>query len=197
MVKNGTHNEIMTKLTANDPNGLVLLRRQLEHRLIHFACKMVKEIQEAEDIVDITFNKLWQLRANFKDFIAVRAFLYITVRNSCFSELKYRRHRKEREQLFHNLHDDNEDNLDKELMIQEQTHRLFKEIDKLPTRCREIFILRVLKKYSYRDIAEQFNIDIQTARNQKARAIELLQESLNGRQSKKTGKPSKKKKRKN
>ena len=56
--------------------------------LCFFAERMILDKQEAEDIVEETFVKLWRLHANFETMQNIKAFLYITTKNACLNYIK-------------------------------------------------------------------------------------------------------------
>ena len=59
--------------------------------LIYFAEKLLGIRDEAENIVGITFMKLWEKHADFDSLPAIKLFLYTTTRDSCLDFLKYSR----------------------------------------------------------------------------------------------------------
>ena len=52
-------------------------------------------------------------------------------------------------------------------------------IDKLPPRCKEIFIKNKIQKKKYREIAVDMGISIKTVENQMSKALHFLKENAN------------------
>lgn len=59
-----------------------------------FAENLIKNSEEAEDIVSETFYKLYLRRNKFNSEDNIRAFLYIVVRNSCLNFIKQENRKK-------------------------------------------------------------------------------------------------------
>lgn len=57
-------------------------------RLNYFACKLINNQQDAEEIVSDTFVELFKRHQHFETPEKIKAFLFITTRNRCFNYLK-------------------------------------------------------------------------------------------------------------
>lgn len=151
-------------------------------KLFHFAFSLIQNEMEAEDIVAITFYKLWRLIEGFDSLNNLRAFLYLTVRNNCFDYLRHKR-------LTHTAH--------KEILLNSETYELscqsFNEstalvaelirecIDQLPEQAQRIFKMYYYDELSTTQIAFTLGMTEQAVRNNKTRAINLLKEMLLGK----------------
>ena len=90
MTKSG--NDInLEAFKKRDAKTLADIFRSQRKALIYFAEKLLGIKEEAENMVEITFMKLWQKHADFDSFPAIKLFLYTTTRNSCLDFLKYSR----------------------------------------------------------------------------------------------------------
>lgn len=96
--------------------------------------------------------------------------MYRCVRNECVS---FCRGRKELETL-DNIPDVSEEVIDTSF----RDARIWKAIDDLPDKCREIFLMSKRDGFSNEEIAEELNISIKTVKNQKTKAFARLRESL-------------------
>lgn len=52
--------------------------------------KIMEEEEQASDIVQECFAKVWQKQRDFQYVYQVRSFMYTSVRNSCLNELEHR-----------------------------------------------------------------------------------------------------------
>ena len=63
----------------------------------------------------------------------------------------------------------------------ERDAKLWKAIDNLPEKCREIFLLSKRDGLSHKEIASKMNISVKTVENQMTKAFFRLRESLDNR----------------
>lgn len=180
-----TKDDLNLTLDKSDPQTFDRLFNTFFPAIIYFAESIIHNREEAEDIVMETFRKLWQLQSNFETVKKVKAFLYISVRNACFNHLQSFYRRKYNLQAEINEEKgDYETNcaLDamktKEENIQIQT--IYTAVQKLPTKCRQVFELFYFEGKSSQEIAKQLNTAVTTARNQRARGVLLIKQQLTG-----------------
>jgi len=139
--------------------------------LYFYCCRVVGQQDVAEDIVEETFIKLYNARHHDNP----KAFLYVTCRNACYDHLRsIGIHRRIHEQI--PPPDQNEAD-DYNMMYTEYITELHKRLPQLPLRCREVFEM-YLKGFTTRQITNSLKISEQTARNQKTKAIGILQQLL-------------------
>jgi RNA polymerase sigma-70 factor (family 1) len=146
--------------------------------LYYCARIILKDKQESEQIVLESFVKLWDRRVGFESWGHIRAFLYTTTRNACFSLLKsnHRNQRLIEEAAMHN--NPNELSAEEEMVKAEVMLEVYTAIEELPRECRDIFKLIFLEELTNAEIAEIKHIAVQTVRSQKAKALELLRIKL-------------------
>jgi len=146
--------------------------------LFYFASNILQDSAQAEEIVSDCFLKLWERHQDFETAQNIKAFLFISCRNNC---LKYLRDMKRRsaaqEQYFQQL-ETNSDEILYEIIDVEIIDILAKEIEELPDKCRQIFKMIYFQGKKTDEIATELSLSVQTVRNQKTRALELLKAQL-------------------
>lgn len=135
-----------------------------------YALRIVEDIDDAEDIVQDSFIKTWRQLQQGEEIPNVKAYLYMSVRNGTLSFLK----NKENSVDIEGIGDITEVVID----TSERDARLWKAIDRLPGRCREIFLMSKRDGLSNQEIAEELNLSIQTVKNQMSKALHALRDSL-------------------
>ncbi len=135
-----------------------------------FALRILDDAQSAEDIVEDAFIKAWQLIEEGKEIADFKAYMYRMVRNACISHI---RNRKEMVGLEF-VPEADEEAVD----TSERDARIWKAIDELPEKCREIFLLSKRDGLSNEEIADQLGISIKTVKNQMTKAFARLRETL-------------------
>ena len=150
--------------------------------LLNYAGRILKDTELANDVVQECFCKLYERRKELKEELEVRPYLYKSVYNSCMDAIK---HQKVRDNYI------NQELLDfyfsKVIETPEAEQALLEEdlrgaiqdaIDKLPERCREIFVLSKMEGLSNKQISEQLNISIKTVESQMTTAFVRLRKEL-------------------
>lgn len=134
---------------------------------------------EAEDVVQEIFLKLWQQRKNGTIHTALNAFLYISVKNKVNDHFR-RRHLTTYAPL--NLVEEKpmDDYLapDHLLMYKELDLDINQMISLLPERTELVFRMNRNDYLSYTEIAEMLNISIHSVKTHMYRAIKFLKENF-------------------
>lgn len=152
------------------------LFREFYQSLVMFAMRYIGVQSEAEDIVQDLFVAVYEKQEKFLSYNSFRMFLYNSVRNTCLNLIK---HRKVEEKYIHYslAHMEDGEGYDWELLEEELWRRLFKTIDELPPRCREVFLLSLDGKKN-EEIAKELHITLLTVKTQKKKAVHYLREKL-------------------
>lgn len=144
--------------------------RKLYLQLGMYALRIVGNADDAEDIVEEAFMKTWNTIAQGTDIPNFKAYMYRCVRNECVSFL---RHRQELEDM-----DSIPEICDEVIDDSVRDARIWRAIDDLPGKCREIFLMSKRDGFSNEEIAEELDISIKTVKNQMTKAFSRLRESL-------------------
>ena len=142
--------------------------------LVCYAQKYTKREDIAEDIVQDVFASLWEENRIFPSQANFRSFLYISIRNASFD---YLRHQNVESRYIEEALTANRFLSDDSFQKEEVFRLLFKQIDLLPERCREIFLLH-LEGYDNDAIAKKLSLSIETVKTQKKRAMKTLRNNL-------------------
>ncbi|NLR80218.1 RNA polymerase sigma factor [Chitinophaga eiseniae] len=168
---------LLQKLAAGEQSAFQFLFNQHYKALCYFANSIVANDQEAEDLVQESFSKLWNKRTDFKTAANIKAFLFIATKNACLNFLKSRERLTIKEKEFSYLQTV-DTGFDPLLTETEVIQQLYNEIEALPTQCRKIFKMSYLEGRKNEDIAVALRISYNTVRAQKLRALKLIRSSL-------------------
>ena len=146
--------------------------------LCYFAGTMLGDEGEVEEAVSDAFVKLWQKAAGFDDLKSIKGFLYISTKNRCLDLLKQQKRQQASLADYRYTLDALGDGDDHALLETEVLTMVYTEIERLPTKAQSIFKMLFLKGLRTDEVADQLGISVKTVRNQKARAIQLLQTAL-------------------
>lgn len=164
----------MTNL--NNRHDFEALFRSHYQELVVFARGYTQDDDQAEELVQETFVTLWKNAGQYAIQHSARSYLYAAVRNSCLNYLKHEKVKKaygEHVRLFAPVGDSTDT-----LEITELRERIAVAIQKIPEKCREIFLLSRHEGKKYSEIAQQLQLSVKTVENQMGRALQILREEL-------------------
>ena len=146
--------------------------------LYRYAYSILKDINEAENVVQKTFCKLWDQRETLNIQSSINSYLYRIVHNDCINTI----HQTTRHQE-HNLNYISSMNDAANTTIEQiESSDLQKAIDNalagLPPQCRRVFEMSRIEQLSYAEIAAQLNISTNTVENHISKALKLLRIEL-------------------
>jgi RNA polymerase sigma-70 factor (ECF subfamily) len=148
------------------------------YRLHRFAKEYVMSDADAENIVQDVFLLLWEKREVLNIQISLTAYLFSLVKNKCIDYLRHRVITNEFQQEL-SLKLASLEELDSAFVSDEEIEQFLADaINKLPKRCREIFIKSRIEGKKYREIAEELNISVNTVESQMAIALKKLRIEL-------------------
>lgn len=140
--------------------------RQLCLHALHF----MDDVDEAEDVVQETFVNLWDKREQLETIKSVKAYLYTAVRNNCLTRIRDAKPTTSLDKL----PDEEFLTEDEQMERAEMEARIWKMIDELPERRREIFLMAKRDGMRYKDIAQQTGLTVKTVENHVLRAMQSL-----------------------
>jgi RNA polymerase sigma-70 factor (ECF subfamily) len=143
-------------------------------RLCFFADKILRDFDLSRSVAQQVFVDLWIKRDKLV-VTSLQSYLYHSVQNSALDVLK----RKKVESRYLATLDKSETEEMKDLMEEaESADRINKAIQKLPEKCREIFLLCRFEELKYAEIAEKLNISVKTVEMQITIALKKLRKEL-------------------
>jgi RNA polymerase sigma-70 factor (family 1) len=175
-----TETQIIDGLKSNDSRVFDYLFNEYYTQLQYFAERLVGSREEAQDIVITVFRKFWNIRDNFQTSNNIKAFFYITIRNQCLDFLRYRQRLNEvkKEYESHLLSADELKQSEHLIIESDLINKIYKEVQKLPNRCREIFILTYFKGLKTKEIASVLQISESAVTTQRSLAIKYLKHAF-------------------
>ncbi|MEN7550342.1 RNA polymerase sigma-70 factor [Rapidithrix thailandica] len=175
-MKEYTDQKLSKLLNQGDPKGFKMIFDQYYRPLTLFAYKYLQDMEEARELSQDFFARLWEKHAQLNINLSLKAYLYRGVYNACLSRLKanskYHHVVNMPELVAHQ-----EDSLHR-MMLAEQEELLIRAIENLPAKCREIFELSRFEQLSNREIAEKMDLSVKTIEGQMTIALKRLRQVL-------------------
>ncbi len=172
-------NDLIVQFNQGGTGAFTAIYNSYYLTLYNFVKKFIPEQEDAKDITADIFVKLWKMHTRFDSIKNIEAFLYITGRNACLNYLRFLQRQSEKQkELLHVLVQEPAEGTLQEDLIAEVLKSIHEEIEKLPPSCRNVFNMAYFEGLSNSQIAETLQINNQSVRNHKQRAIKLLRIAL-------------------
>jgi len=162
-------------IAAGDRSAFEALFRLHYRPLCTFAMGYVKDADQAEDLVQDLFFRLWLDRGKVSITTSVKAYLYAAVRNRSLNAVKA----GSRMRVFSEQADDRPtEEARTEDEHSERIARVQAAIEALPEERRRVFKLSRYEGLKYHEIAERLGISVKTVENQMGSALKTLRTEL-------------------
>lgn len=164
-------------MTADDSVDLAELYRTHHLQMVRLARLLVDDTASAEDVVQEAFLGMHRNRAALRDSRAAVGYLRQAVVNQSRSMLRRRRtvraHLKVAEPEI-------APPADADVILAEEHREVLRAVDQLPTRQREVLVLRYWSDMSEAEIADALGISKGTVKSQASRAMATLNKIMQG-----------------
>ncbi|MFK8102525.1 MAG: RNA polymerase sigma-70 factor [Saprospiraceae bacterium] len=150
----------------------ILFRRHYSF-LCNAVYRIIPDKNLAEDLVQDVFFELWKKRENLVIKSSVKAYLKRAAVNKSLNYLRDQKATTDVEPSMPFLQSKQTTAI-QHLEGEEMSKHISAAIEKLPLRCRQVFLLSRFEAMSYQQIAEKLDISVKTVENQISKALKNL-----------------------
>ncbi|WPP51480.1 RNA polymerase sigma-70 factor [Catalinimonas niigatensis] len=146
-------------------------------RLFSLAYSLLKQTEEAEEIVSDVFVRLWEQRASLEEIRNPEIYLMVATRNHSLNRIQKLRKVffTDIEEVSHaNMKQAGSENPEQQMLTQELSSVIEEAILGLPEQCRTIFQLVKLEGIKQREVAIMMNLSPRTVENQVGIALKKI-----------------------
>ena len=176
-----TDNELVEKLRKGDVNAFDQVYRKYAGKLYAFSFKYLKSKEEAEELVQSVFLKVWENQRNLKSESSFKSYLFTIAYNeicNLFRQRSYLRKFMESSLISnHEASGETEAQIDAQFVL-EQLDRI---IAKLPEKQRVIFKKSRQEGKTTKDIAAELGLSAGTVDNYLSDALKYIRNHLEDR----------------
>jgi RNA polymerase sigma-70 factor (family 1) len=142
--------------------------------LANYAYSILKSKENAEDVVQDVFVKLWQNTPDVVNTPQVKFYLLTATKNNCISYLRRQAGKRFLQVEETHLPAQADEPARKEQ--QDITTVINQALSTLPPQCMIIFKLSRFGKLTYQQIADELGLSVKTVENQMGKALRLMRE---------------------
>ena len=167
---------IMRRIQRDDFTAFELLVDRYKDRLVNVLFRILNERNEAEDLVQETFLRVYQHRQDYDFTYCLSTWIYTIALNLAKNEL-----RRKRKFKFFSIFEMQENGVElKDTKPGPQSLKMIldKAIVKLPLKYKTAFILRDVEQLSYEEVAQVLEVPLGTVKSRVNRARAILKDEL-------------------
>jgi RNA polymerase sigma-70 factor (ECF subfamily) len=182
----------MVRYQRGDEAAFVVLVRRHQRPLFNFALRHLRQVPQAEDVVQDAFARVASRAADFKLESRFSTWLYTIVRNLCIDQSRRNAHRKHPSldqprghspdgsegRTLGELTADARADVERSAAGDELKARITAAVDGLPDEQREVFLLRETANLPFKEIATITGVPENTVKSRMRYALERLQAAL-------------------
>ena len=179
-----TDEELIARFQEGDEQAYVELVNRFRNRLMSFIYRYVNDMEQAEDIVQDAFLKLYTHKHYYKNIAKFSTWIYTIAANLAKTELRKKKSRKvtylsqmgpeERDYELPAVEADTDELAQSEYI----ENKIQAAIQKLPLHFRTVTILRDIQELSYEEISKIVDVPLGTVKSRINRARIQLQKEL-------------------
>lgn len=172
------NSEHIRKLKTGDQLAFEDIYRCFSQKVYSVAVKFGLGREDANEVVQDVFLKLWNNRTNLNENLSIKAYLFTITKNTLINRQKKLAYEIAYKQYLEKQNINSYLDTESDVFYSDFEQLAEKAIDQLPTQQREIFLLSKRGNIPNKEIADKFNLSLRTVENQIYRAAKKIRESL-------------------
>jgi RNA polymerase sigma-70 factor (ECF subfamily) len=143
-----------------------------------YAYSLVNDWDNAEELVQSLFLKLWERNDWTGIHTSVKSYLYKSVYHESLNLIRRKKVHLRYQALTMATMENQTGDASEKLKLSEVEIHLAKALSKLPEKCCAIFHLSRFEELKYQQIADQLNISIKTVETHMVKALKILRKEM-------------------
>jgi RNA polymerase sigma-70 factor (ECF subfamily) len=169
--------DLITALKEGDSKAYTFLVNQYHHKLCVYVFSLTKDNDLAEDIVQNVFMAIWNKKHKLKEDFVLKSYLYKSVYNEFIDQYRKEKsvlplEKKHFDALSSIVEDEDENSLEKLIKLVKQ------EIENLPPKCKQTFLLSKQDGLTNIEIAEYLNVSLKSVEAHITKAFSILRKTV-------------------
>lgn len=171
-----SNEHLVSQIMEGNRNAYNYLVENYHDKIFSYALSLTNNYALTQDIIQNVFLKTWEFRDKLNPIYPIKSFLYKSTYNEFVNvyhkDLAISKVESKFVEVINSISiDDNEDVLENKKAI------IVKEIDKLPKKCKEVFLLSKTEGLTNPEIATHLGITIKAVEAQITKAYSVLRKS--------------------
>lgn len=173
-IKEKTDTELAILLTLNDEAAFSELYVRYKDKLYYFCLHLLKSKEEANDIVQEIFIRIWESRNFINPDLSFSSFLYTIARNRILNYFRDIDIDEKVKEILATQKVTEEEAIDSKIIYTEYQVILQNAISQLPPQRRKIFNMSRIESMSHKEIAAELGISVNTVQEHISEALKFI-----------------------
>jgi RNA polymerase sigma-70 factor (ECF subfamily) len=178
----GIDESLLRQFIQNEPGAMQAIFRVYHQRIFAYSLKITRSSDEAEEITQLVFIRLWERRHQIDPTRPFGPYIYTIARNLAFNHLKQEAYRAQYERSEEEAALVGGDSVSDEVLFRECRQLTTRLIDALPEKRQLIFKMHTEEGYDVAEIAGRLNLSLHTVKSQLQKATKAIRNQLLRRQ---------------
>ncbi|WP_288206469.1 RNA polymerase sigma-70 factor [uncultured Parabacteroides sp.] len=161
-IKDKTDNELVHLLIQNDEAAFSELYIRYKDKLYYFCLNLLKSAEEANDIVQEIFIRIWESRNFINPELSLSSFLYTMARNRILNYFRDMDIDVKVKSILMQTKPTEENIIESDLIYTEYQNILKEAIEALPPQKKKIFNMSRKENMTHKEIAAELHISVNT-----------------------------------
>lgn len=172
-----TERELLSLLAIGDRAAFTRIYTEHYTILYRYLYIVTKSAEEAEEILQDVFLKLWIKRATLTGVISLKDYLFRMAKNRVFDEKRKNKHRNQYMKAI-NPEQENDNDIFDGIILKEYHQVVQRGIAQMPERRQQIFMMNAQEELPAREIAERLDLTLAVVKKQLYEAQHYLRKYL-------------------
>ena len=170
--------EIIGRIRQGDVEQFESLFRSSYVSLVRYAKTLIKDHDNAEEIVQDLFFRIWQDKEKIKIESSLNGYLFRSVHNRCLHYIEHNRVVARHAEEMSYRQSESQESPSDILHYKELQARIARILERLPERCGKIFYMSRFEGLKYTEIAEKLSVSVKTVESNMGRALKEFRKEL-------------------
>jgi len=173
-----TDGELTDLLKSNDKTAFTEIYNRYWKRLFGIAANKIKDLDEAEEIVQDIFVSLWRRREDLSAIISLSSYLAISVKYRVIKTLEKQSHAQKYADYYEYAMSITDNSTEEWMEFEELKTQLSQFVAELPAKCQLVFKMSRESGFPQKRIAEELGISEKTVEAHLGKALKILRTRL-------------------
>ncbi len=169
---------LISKLKVGDHSAFSSIFTAYYNDLVMFATRFTHDLNDAEEIVQNTFLRLWEEHESLNINISLKSYLLKIVQNKCIDWYRHNKIIRIHTNYMTKTVPQFTYDPDRYILYSELQEQIEAALEKMPNEISEVFLMNRNKGLKYQEIADILDVSVRTVEVRIGKALHLLHDQL-------------------